>query len=321
MESLKKAYLSNKAKNLYLGHELCTLLKQFYKENIEVIVLKGAALAHIIYPDFGLRKYGDINILIKNNERHIVEKLMHEFGYVSKENYNKQKKYKEMHFHLAPYFHFERNTYVEIHWNITNQFPLRIDKWWERSKKEKILVSFANVFSPDDLLKHLCIHITNHSFLNFDLRTLCDISETIKYYGNEIDWKNLQKQVEKYPISTEVYSILYYIKKKFFNNANYLNWLNYKKADLKLVSLFEELIFRPDRDCVCPDKISLVLLENSLNSKVMVVLKRSLPKTYFYYLMRPLILLISRRKYLGKVIIDKAKEILIKTSYTLRWIF
>jgi hypothetical protein len=334
MESLKKAYLSNTAKNMYLGYELCRLLKEFKRKSIDVIVLKGAALAHIVYPNCGLRKYRDIDILIKKDDRQIVEKLVSEFAYVSTEDLVNQQHFKETCYHLAPYIHVDRNIILEIHWNITNKFNIDINGWWNRAVKSKILKNYARVLCPDDLLKHLCIHTSKHGFKNIDLRDLCDITETIKCFYENIDWERFQQEVDSYPIRTEVYSILYCIKSIFFNNANYLNWLTYKKADLKLVSLLEELIFSSDRDRVCPNQISSVILENSFKGKVKVVankffphrefmtkrysLPSSSPKIYFYYLMRPLMLLINKRKYIGQFIIYKAKEVFIKTSYTLR---
>ncbi len=316
MDQLKEEYLSNTAKNMYLAIELCRLLREFSAKHIDVMVLKGAAIANLVYPDFGLRMYNDIDLLIKKEDLPVVEKLLPELAYVSTGDPIKQNHHREKHYHLAPYIHSDRNILLEIHFNVTNRFPLNIDKWWERSRKEKILDCFAKVLCPDDLVQHLFIHTSKHGFANIDLRDLCDISESIKCYGQEIDWTIFQERVDRYPIRKEVYSILYYVKSMFCSDCSCLDWLTVQKADVKLISLLEELIFCDDRDSVCTEAISSILVKNSYKEKLKLIIndffpdrdvmtmEYSLPlfskKIYFYYLVRPLMKIIKNRKYIGQ---------------------
>ena len=316
MDQLKKAYLSNTAKNMYLCNELCRLIGEFAAKHIDVIVLKGAALANLIYPDFGLRMYGDIDILIKKDDLPVVEKLMPELAYVYTGDSIKQKYHKEKHYHLTPYIHLDRNIHLEIHFNITNRFPLNIESWWERSRSVKIMDCSVRVLSPNDLFQHLCIHTSKHGFRNIDLRDLCDISESIKYHGEDIDWTLFQKEIDGYPIRKEVYSFLYYVKRIFCSNVSCLNWLTPQKADLKLISLLEELIFCDDRDSVYTEAMSTIMLQNSFVGKLKVVIndffpdreimsmQYSLPlsskRIYFFYLIRPLMKIIKNRNYIGQ---------------------
>jgi hypothetical protein len=280
------------------------------------MVLKGAALANLVYPDVGLRMYGDIDILVKKEDLAAVEKLLPELGYVSTRDSIGQEYYKEKHHHLAPYIHLEKNIILEIHWNITNRFPINVDNWWERSRIEKIMGCSVRVLSPNDLFLHLCIHTSQHDFKNFGLRALCDISETIKCYGDKIDWSLFQEEIERYPIYREVYSILYFVKRMFCSDESCLNWLTFQKADLKLISLLEELIFCEDRDAVLTEAISKVMVKDSLKDKLGVVIKDFFPdrkfmseyyslplfskRIYLYYLVRPLMKITKNRKYIGQ---------------------
>ena len=334
MDQLKKAYHSNTARNMYLGNELCRLLGEFAAKHIDVIVLKGATLANLVYPDFGLRMYGDIDILIKKDDLPVVEKLMPELAYVDTGDSIKQKHHREKHYHLTPYVHSDRNIHLEIHFNVTHRFPLNIKRWWERSRMEKIMGCSARVLSPNDLFQHLCIHTSKHGFRNIDLRDLCDISESIKYHGEDIDWTLFQKEIDSYPIRKEVYSFLYYVKRMFCSNVSCLDWLTHQKADLELISLLEELIFCDDRNSVCTPAIYRVMVNNSFKGKLKVVINEFFPdreimskryslplfskRIYFYYLIRPLMQTIKNRKYIGQFFILKTKEILIKTSHALR---
>lgn len=334
MDQLKKSYLSNTAKNTYLGNELGRLLEEFAAKCIDVIVLKGPALANLVYPDFGLRMYGDIDILVKKKDLPAVEKLLPELGYVFTKDSIEQKHFRETHYHLAPYIHSDKNIFLEVHWNVTNKFQLNLDSWWQMSRMEKIMGCSARVLSPNDLFQHLCVHTSKHGFKNIDLRDLCDISETIKCHGEEIDWARFQKEIESYPIRREIYSILYYVKRMFCSDVSCLNWLTYQKADLKLISVLEALIFCDDRDSVFPRNVSSILIENSLKGKFKAVLNNFFPdrefmskryslplfskRIYFYYLVRPFMQVISNSKYIGQFFMLKTKEIFIKASYALR---
>ena len=259
---------------------------------------------------------------------------MPELGYVFTGYPIKQKHFWETHYHLAPYIHSSKKIVLEIHFNITNKFPVSMDSWWQRSRIEKIMGCSAKVLSPNDLFLHLCIHTSKHGFKNIDLRDFSDISETIKCHGEEIDWASFQKEIESYPISREVYSILYYVKRIFFSNESCLNCLTYHKADSKLISLLEALIFYDDTESVFSWTISTVMIENSFKGKFKAIINHLVPdrefmskryswplfskRIYFYYLIRPFMQIMSNRKYIGQFFILKAKEIFIKASYALR---
>jgi hypothetical protein len=55
MTQLRSHYIESLARNMLLFDELGRVLKAFNEAGIEVIVLKGAALAQTIYPDIALR--------------------------------------------------------------------------------------------------------------------------------------------------------------------------------------------------------------------------------------------------------------------------
>ena len=334
LEQLKKVYLTNTAKNMYSVDELSRILGKFAEKSIDMMVLKGAALANLVFPDIGLRVYNDIDILVKKEDLQAIETLIPDLGYISTKDSIKQKHYREKHYHLAPYIHQEKNIILEVHWNVTKRFPLNIDSWWQRSRIAKIAGCPVRVLSPNDLFLHLCIHISNHGFRKIHLRDLCDIYEMIKCHGEEIKWARFRKEIEHYPIRGEVYSILYYVKRMFCKDDSRLDWITCQQADLKSILLLEALIFCDDRDRVFPGKVSSILIENKVENKFKAVMNNfvadrefmakryslalSSKKIYFYYLIRPFMLIIGNRKYIRQFFILKAKEILIKASYALR---
>jgi Uncharacterised nucleotidyltransferase len=334
LDQLKEVYLINAANNTYSFNELSRLLLQFSVNHFDVLVLKGSALENMVYPLVGLRMYGDIDILVKKKDLPAIKSLLPKLGYVPT-NYPKEKEqFWKDHYHLVPYIHPDKNITLEIHWNVTNRFPLNIDSWWQKSRITKIKGHSVRVFSPYYLFLHLCIHTSKHGFKNIDLRDLCDISETIKCYGAEIDWALFRKEIENFPIDREVYSIIYYVKRMYCSNENCLNWLTYHAADLKLVSLLDKLLFCDDRDSILPDNISPVLLKSSPKDKFGAIMNNLFPdrefmsrryslplfskRIYLYYLIRPFAQIIKNCKYIGQFIIFKAKEFFLKASLAFR---
>jgi hypothetical protein len=333
-EVLKEVYLTNTARNTYLINELCRILGEFTEKCIEVMILKGPALANLVYPDMGMRMYNDIDLLVMEEDLPAAEELMPKLGYVFSENALTPKQFRETHYHLAPYIHSDKKIILEIHWNVTNKFSLNIDSWWQRSRMMNIMGCSARVLSPNDLFLHICIHTSKHGFKNIAIRDLSDISEIIKCHGEEIDWVHFQKEIESYPIRREVYAIIYYVKRMFCSHESCLNWLTYQKTDFKLISLLEALLFCDDRDSVFPRNVSPIWFENSVRGKLKAVINNLVPnrelmakryslplfskKIYFYYLIRPFMQIVKNRKYIGQFLILKAKEIFIKVSYALR---
>lgn len=73
---LKKEYQWSLARNMILFDELGRVLEAFNEAGIDVIVLKGAALAQTIYPDIALRPMGDVDLLVKKEGLEKAENLL-----------------------------------------------------------------------------------------------------------------------------------------------------------------------------------------------------------------------------------------------------
>jgi hypothetical protein len=80
---LKQAFLENAARNMRLYQELQKLLLLLRKQEIAVIVLKGAYLAEAVYDNIGLRVMGDIDMLVEKDNLLRVEQDMLALGYTA----------------------------------------------------------------------------------------------------------------------------------------------------------------------------------------------------------------------------------------------
>ncbi len=310
MDRLHKAYLLTTARNMQLYAQLRIVLEAFHHEGIEVIVLKGAALAETVYRNIGLRSMGDIDLLVKDENLSRAEKIMINMGYVASTYEPCPDWYNEKHFHLPPFFHSETGVKVEVHWHVVKPSkPFHanmIERFWKRAKAVNLAKTQALVLAPEDQLFHLCMHCLAHGFTpKLLLRKLCDISETLKCYKKEFNWIQFQNEIIEYKLNKFIHSTLYLIR-NLIGNSDTDEVLNRteRSIDPRLVELMERQIFASDNNsCIIYTRLIEFLAGDKFQDKVKILINRVYPpletisewysvplssKTiYFYYLIRP----------------------------------
>ena len=203
MKRLRQVYLQCSGRNMQLYHELGKVLGLLRHANIPVIVLKGAHLAELVYGNIALRPMGDVDVLVHKDDLMRVEAVLLGMGYAPAECHRQIAK-DNCHF---VYGLPNRELFVEVHWNFLPsmyRFKIDIDGQWERSRQAIIAGVEVSVLCPEDLLLYLCLHTSKHLF-EMGLKPLCDILETIRYYGKEIDWKQVQLRSEQSSAAKCVY--------------------------------------------------------------------------------------------------------------------
>jgi hypothetical protein len=78
---LQGLYLRHRHANQVRGRVLAELLTAFEAADIPALVLKGAALAHLLYPEPGLRPMRDIDLLVSRAEARRAQQLLAELGF------------------------------------------------------------------------------------------------------------------------------------------------------------------------------------------------------------------------------------------------
>ncbi|OGW51713.1 MAG: hypothetical protein A2Y81_09575 [Nitrospirae bacterium RBG_13_43_8] len=324
MDQLKKAYHENVARNMYLYAELLRIINAFRDKGVKVIVLKGAALAKIVYKDIGLRSMTDIDLLVKKEDLPYAKEIMSGLGYVPKMRLLSEEWFTKNHYHLPAYIHREKSLIVEIHWHITGKTFNNIDikKWFERARCTKFDGCQVFTPSPEDMIIHLCLHLYNHGYHSKMIwRELCDISETLNLYRGEIDWMLFQKEVNDCGLHRPVYSILYLAKNFYKTTCLPLQDHRIESAhiNLKLLKILKERMFTEnDSFSAMPGGLIKSLVVNGTGRKIRLLLPiifppreamiekhlaSSFPRSlYFHYFIRPLKLFVKYGKHLRTLI-------------------
>ena len=203
----QSCYYTVAARNTSLCQKLNIVLTSFNQAGIGVILLKGMALIHTVYPNIALRPMYDIDILIHKKDFSMAESKLKELGYTNSPSYPED-------------FHKD-NMMVDVHWDLMNitrvksrkkSYCIDLDEVWKSSLSLEINGEKARILSPEYCLMDLCLHLTLHHGLQ-GLVWFIDIARLIEYYKNEIDWNKFIEKSFEYKICRSIYYVLFYVKK------------------------------------------------------------------------------------------------------------
>jgi hypothetical protein len=200
-----KAYLANQVRNTQLYNELHRVVKALQGEGIPVVVLKGAHLAQLVFGDIGVRSMSDLDLLIQGPDVARAESVLRGLDFVPPEDRDRSW-FAEHHFHFR-YILPGKRADVELHWRLElfeASSGSELDGLWRRAQTVTLAGIETRVLSPEDLLLHLCAHVSRHIFDYFPLRCLCDVAETIAYFEH-LDWSEVRARAERWQIAAQVF--------------------------------------------------------------------------------------------------------------------
>lgn len=215
--------------DITLNKEAINILNALEKKNITGVILKGPILSVYLYPEFGLRSYGDIDILVKKSDLSRSKEIMREQHYlqgdfdflkndivqssrseiVSREMYT----HETVEFRKKVEHSFLKSLVVDI--NHSTTWKGHSDyKGYPKFNTEIALSSIHSYISkygeikgltPELTLIHLCLHLYSEAVFfcwqSFWSRNFGDL-ELIKYLDialflkKELDWQEFSRLVQ-----------------------------------------------------------------------------------------------------------------------------
>lgn len=202
-QSLLDAYNITARRNLYRLHELATILHRLEEQGVASIVLKGAALAEVIYSNIAVRPMDDLDVLVHRKDVSAALSVLDKLGYAP---LNAQP-------HAGNVLAYGGETalrkpgpldvMVEIHWSLFNspyyQHKVSSSWFWETARQAKIGDVFVQILGPEAQLLHLCAHLWLHHggeglFWWFDIATV------ITFYHDQIDWDQVLTRAQTHEL-------------------------------------------------------------------------------------------------------------------------
>jgi hypothetical protein len=201
MAKLRHAYYAEATRAVLRRHGLSQLLAVLCEAGMPVIVLKGVCLAEAVYSNIALRSMGDVDLLVPRTELPRAQAILLDKGYGPQEREDIETLCRR-NMELDPFVGVDLA--VELHWSIalpTSPFKIDIAGLWTRARPAIIAGVQVLALSPEDLLLHLCLHTSHQHGLRIGPRSICDIAETIRFYGSELDWSRFADRAREWGAS------------------------------------------------------------------------------------------------------------------------
>lgn len=175
---------------------LAEIVEACEQESIQLVILKGAYLAHSIYPDPALRTMSDIDLLAPPDQAVEVIRILRELGYSVPEH--SASRYMSEHHHL-PGAHKTRDDQqilVEVHHDaLSGDAPASITTKNLTSPLNEFFIGERRYFclGYQDQLRHLYHHMSEPA-AKLKLIWCVDIVFYASQFEQQIDWAGLHKE-------------------------------------------------------------------------------------------------------------------------------
>ena len=192
----KELQYQTAAGNLLLEQEYLRLSGIFSAERIPFIPLKGIALAFCIYEHPGLRRIGDMDILIRADDFSRADALLKKEGYLCPGVPPLAPVRYSIYLNSLPYSKSgPTSCIVHLHWHLLNStlplfmYRINMDEVWDNARIPPH--SRGRMLAPAHQIVYLALHAFNHSFEQD--KWLEDIARVIARYEGSFSWEEVYR--------------------------------------------------------------------------------------------------------------------------------
>jgi hypothetical protein len=186
---LRSWYDSNAVRNYYLAGQLIRAVRALGARGVRAIPYRGPLLAREYYGDLALRRFSDLDVLVRPQDVAKARETLSSLGYrLSSEPRVPERALVYAH-HYPLVLPGASPVLLELHWAITEAyfgFSLNSERVWGRLKATEFWGSQVMSLAAEDLLLVLCVHASKHAWTNLSL--VCDVAEVARRLP-EADWE------------------------------------------------------------------------------------------------------------------------------------
>jgi len=217
-EVLNKAFLRRSGENMACLAEARQVFLALSEGGVPFMVLKGLALAEIVYPHPAMRATSDLDILIRREDLARADASLTGAGFrpldsVPGRALSNPPGYLASLEYWGPTKAF---SYVHLHWHLVNTSvpatayfgKVDMGRIWERAVITNLAGVKAHLLCPGHLVAYLCEHALRVGHSCDRLILLCDLFYTLKRYEGLLDWDDAAAEAQALGLSRFVYLAL-----------------------------------------------------------------------------------------------------------------
>lgn len=186
---LRREFRQNATRNTLLAGELSRLARLFETEGVPVLAYKGPALAQQAFGDIKLRRFVDLDIIVKHQDARRAGELLQTLGYTKPAGLTEaHEKFLLRHQHNLAYTRDGGLSIVELHWEFAPAHFAAVpvgEGVWESATTVQLYGTDVPCLAPEDLLLALAVHGTKHLWER--LAWVCDVAALVNS-RKDFDW-------------------------------------------------------------------------------------------------------------------------------------
>ncbi|HET9477884.1 MAG TPA: nucleotidyltransferase family protein [Pyrinomonadaceae bacterium] len=197
LAKLKRQYQENNARNLILTDELRRLIDFFNDAGIEAIPYKGPALALFAYGNLALRRFVDLDVIVRKSDVLRARDLLLAEGYTPTKSLTPAQQ--ELLLRTQHNLQLARDNgrlILELHWEVAPHLfasSVQENELWRNLTTIELNGTRMKTLGADDLLFSLCVHGSRHLWER--LGWICDIAELIGHH--DLNWPGLLERARQ----------------------------------------------------------------------------------------------------------------------------
>jgi Uncharacterised nucleotidyltransferase len=206
---LTERVAASRARHLVMLRELGPVLRGCAAAGIDVIVLKGPALAEHVYPEPTLRPFSDLDLLVHPADRFRMDGVLRGLGHrrlADEHSWDFDVAYDG-----ATVYETPAGVRIDLHWSLLTEprFAWRGDETevWARAEPIVVAGEPALGLGREDLVLYLAAHLAVHHTLTGLLR-YWDVALVLERWGAELDWPALVAGAERWGVRHAVFFVL-----------------------------------------------------------------------------------------------------------------
>jgi hypothetical protein len=189
LQNLGDSYRKNATRNLLLAGEVVRVVRLFESGGAPALAYKGPALAVQAYGDISLRRFVDLDLIVRRGDVRRAGELLRSLGFELQGGLSEaHEKFLLRTQHGVAYTRAAGLLTVELHWEFAPrsfaELPLG-EAAWARAVSVGLCGGQVKTLSPEDSLLALCVHGTKHLWGR--LSHVCDVAELLNSHP-ELDF-------------------------------------------------------------------------------------------------------------------------------------
>jgi hypothetical protein len=195
---LRDEFRKNATRNTLLAGELAGLARLFEAEGVPLLAYKGPALAQQAFGNITLRRYVDLDVIVRRGDARRAGGLLQSLGYAKPAGLTEShEEFLLRRQHNLAYTRDGGLMIVELHWEVAPRrfaaVPVN-EEVWERASSVKLFGTEVRCPSPEDLLLALAVHGTKHLWER--LTWVCDVAALVNSRA-DFDWPYVERRARE----------------------------------------------------------------------------------------------------------------------------